>query len=52
MQSSKQSKGDNIKQEDTLKYGKLYLGTMVLKQAKIASSSIFGYHNLIKVKPL
>ena len=32
--------------------GKLYLGTMVLKQAKIASSSICGYHNLIEVKPL
>ena len=32
--------------------GKLYLGTMVPKQAKIASSSIFGYHSLIKVKPL
>ena len=30
--------------------GKLYLGTMVPKQAEIASSSIFGYHNLIKAK--
>ena len=37
---------------DGLKKGKLYLGTMVPRQAKIASSSIFGYHNLIKVKPL
>ena len=30
--------------------GKVYLGTMVPKQAEIASSSIFGYHNLIKAK--
>ena len=37
---------------NALKNGKLYLGTMVPKQAEIASYSIFGYHNLIKAKPL